>query len=308
VGVYSGGYAAPAALAGLRRSVDVDWGIASLANLSGDSTAVGVLTQILCGVDRFGGVLPNSMVTGGNAYLIGSNGKGANTLGQKSVGGVQAVYMLGGGAVGSPPLDIHCAFAPTPFLDRPPEDFDDPRAVWEVGAIMRCGIPAAAITRDLGLILHANTVTTGYPVGMRGSSITPNTDAAGFGLVFSGAQGTDLRFIARRTDTVSALTRDVTVATLPQAARYYRLALRIFSATRDREARLVALLNGRPIHEESWGVGTVLPSRSTITLNPTRFCGAFRPFVRNDTDSTQVTELGVRSFYVRAASSEAELL
>lgn len=307
MGVYSGGYAAAPGLAGLRRSVDVDWGVSSQANLSGDSTAAGVLTQILCGVDRFGGVLPNSMVTG-QAYVVGSNAKGANTLGQKSIGGVQAVYMLGGGGAGAGPCDIYCAFAPSPYLDRPPEDFDDVHAVWEVGAIMRVPTPAAAITRDVGLFLHANTVITTYATGMRGSSLVPNPDIAGFGLCFSGAAATDLRFIARRTDTLSALDRNVSVATLPQAGRYYRLALRIFSATRDREARLVALLNGRPIHEESWGVGTVLPSRSTITLNPTRFCGAFRPFVRNDTDSTQVAELGVRSFYVRAAATEAELL
>jgi hypothetical protein len=303
-----GGFSAPAGRAGLNRSIDVSWGPSCLANLSAESTAAGVLTNLLVGVDRFGGVLPNTMPAGGQAFVVGSNAKGAGTLGQRSIGGVQAVLMLGAGAAALAPLDVFSQFSPTPFLTRPAEDFEDPHAVWEVGIIARCGIPAGPITRDVGLVIMANTSTTSYPVGLRGSSVIPNPTQAGFALVFSGAQGTDVRFIARRTDTAVPPTRDVSVATLGAAASYCRLAIRIFSATRDREARLACLVNGRRVHEESWGAGTVLPDKTSITGVPGNFIGAFRPFVRNDTEAAQAVELGVRSFYVRAAASEADLL
>ncbi len=222
-------------------------------------------------------------------------------------------YIVAGGAgwkrarnaaAGNVPIDWYCGVTANPIVEKPAATIPSAFNVWEVGALMRLSAtPAAAITRDCGLVLimavqttYANCLSAGAAAG---------NDYAGFGVVYRNITG-DLCWIVKKSGAGGGAPLDE-VVTLVSGANTtpQHVKVRITSAQPGQEARVDVYVNQVLKLTRQWGAGTLLPVAADATFSPSM--GAYRPMLRAAQETAVTSELYWRDEYVKAAGNAALL-
>lgn len=252
------------------------------------------------GFIRYGG--DNAALPGVTAWAAGSGGS-TPIRGYGHALGACFQQARNNGA-GTTPIDWYCGVMLAPVVQKPAVQLAQAFDVYEVGVqMMLSATPAAAITRDCGLVFMMST-TTSYPNVMR-AGVAAGNDYAGFGVVFNGTTG-ELLWIVKKSGASGGapLTESVSLGVYG-ALRIIPVKVRLYSATPAREARVEVFVDGVLRLTREWGTGTVLPVAADSTFSAQM--GTFRPMMRAGQEVASNTLLCWRELYLKAAASAALL-
>ena len=205
--------------------------------------------------------------------------------------------------------DQYCAQTMRVDLIRPLVRRVDPFAVWEVECDLIMRLPSGAIANDLGLVLHADTATTGHGTDFTNSAVAALT-GTGIALMATGADN-QIRCLARRSGAgFSVNIATGIIAQAPGAAvdRFRRLKIRLESATVSADAKCTWFVDDVPVATRNLTAAAGMPDATLIpSAGAFQWNGAFRAFIRQGGNNVSGAVLAYSHWRVSSAPSVAAM-